>query len=744
MKKLYIILPLLILTSMLIAQWSSNPLENLKVTDSSYNEVIPKIDYGPEGDVWVSWFSSENGNYNVRIQRFNFNGEAQFNQEGILVSNNTQMSWLTNWDMKVDSENNAILSFLDIRTGDLDIYVYKISPEGNFVWGENGVALSNDATEDYTPCLEITDQNNVIVAWMSDVNIKLHKISSTGTVINTEPIIFSEEGFSFTWPQIFPQENDSFILKYAKDSGPMYAVTRHIFAQKYDTDLNPIWDNPVTITDQGGISSWTQIFSTASDGAGGFVICWYEDRDGDQMRNVYVQHVLADGNIAFTQNGIQPTSNFSMQHFYPITTYNQVTNDTYMIWTPTDANQDMRGLFVQKFDSSGNKIFSENGQAIINLGSNTPLAISANISENNLIVVFSEDIGGNSLNSKIKAFKLNDNGEHLWDTQFVTLKETQSSIVHPASTNLKNNQIILAWEDSRNNPENLYLQNINSNGTLGIQNNPTGIFGTISLNAGQALLTDVIINIDTYNFSPNASGYYSQELPAGTYSLTATLENYEPYTTQDIVITEGQMTELNIILEVIPVFNPPLNLSGEIIDDNVILNWESPANIPNSMTLTGYKIYKNDQSITNLIETTNYTDTDITLGNTYHYYITAIYTNPEGESDSSNVITLNYTNITDTIEIPQKTKLHNNYPNPFNPSTAISFDLSSENLVNIEIYNSKGQKIKSLINKTYAPGKYTLIWAGKDDYNKQVTSGIYFYKIKSGSYTHTKKMILMK
>ena len=94
-------------------------------------------------------------------------------------------------------------------------------------------------------------------------------------------------------------------------------------------------------------------------------------------------------------------------------------------------------------------------------------------------------------------------------------------------------------------------------------------------------------------------------------------------------------------------------------------------------------------------------------------------------------------------------KLKGNYPNPFNPTTTISFTLSNEQnqqneQTKLEIYNSKGQKIKTLIKEILPAGKHQVVWFGNDDNGKPVASGVYLYKIKSGRYTSTKKMILMK
>ena len=87
-----------------------------------------------------------------------------------------------------------------------------------------------------------------------------------------------------------------------------------------------------------------------------------------------------------------------------------------------------------------------------------------------------------------------------------------------------------------------------------------------------------------------------------------------------------------------------------------------------------------------------------------------------------------------------------NYPNPFNPETTISFSVTQTSpFVTLEIYNIKGQKVKTfIINTSTLRPINSMTWNGTDQNNKPVSSGIYFYKLKSGDFEKTKKMILMK
>jgi hypothetical protein len=107
-------------------------------------------------------------------------------------------------------------------------------------------------------------------------------------------------------------------------------------------------------------------------------------------------------------------------------------------------------------------------------------------------------------------------------------------------------------------------------------------------------------------------------------------------------------------------------------------------------------------------------------------------------------VTLNVVQTANEPTLPAITKLKGNYPNPFNPETTINFSLNEAGPVELAIYNIKGQKIKTLVNETLPAQNYNIVWNGRDDNNQQVSSGVYFYRMNTSTYTSTRKMILMK
>ena len=115
----------------------------------------------------------------------------------------------------------------------------------------------------------------------------------------------------------------------------------------------------------------------------------------------------------------------------------------------------------------------------------------------------------------------------------------------------------------------------------------------------------------------------------------------------------------------------------------------------------------------------------------------------EGNATTGTDFTLTFVVDGDDIIIAA-TKLNGNYPNPFNPITNIAYSIKDAGNVTIEVYNLRGQLVKTLVNSVKETGNHTAFWNGTDNSNKSVSSGIYFYKLKSGNYTNTKKMLLLK
>jgi hypothetical protein len=96
------------------------------------------------------------------------------------------------------------------------------------------------------------------------------------------------------------------------------------------------------------------------------------------------------------------------------------------------------------------------------------------------------------------------------------------------------------------------------------------------------------------------------------------------------------------------------------------------------------------------------------------------------------------------VSLPEGFALYQNYPNPFNPETDIRFYLPEPNHVSISIFNIRGEEIRRLVDSPYATGEHKIRWDGKDNNGNPVSSGVYLYRLKAGSFTEMKKMTLIR
>ncbi|RMG63591.1 MAG: CHRD domain-containing protein [Calditrichaeota bacterium] len=97
-----------------------------------------------------------------------------------------------------------------------------------------------------------------------------------------------------------------------------------------------------------------------------------------------------------------------------------------------------------------------------------------------------------------------------------------------------------------------------------------------------------------------------------------------------------------------------------------------------------------------------------------------------------------------TQAIPDAFALYANYPNPFNPTTTIRYDLKESVDVKLEIYNVLGEKVRTLVNAREAAGRKSVVWDGRNDRGQVVSSGIYIYRLQAGDFVQSRKMMLLK
>jgi hypothetical protein len=556
MKKFFFLILIALITPFISSgQWSTNPAVNNPISSATGEQAIPKIATCPNGDSYIGFFSMEGGNYNVRLQRLDAQGNILWTNNGILISNHPQMTWLTDWDMTADNANHAILTFQDIRNGgNNNVVAYRISPSGGFIWGADGIALSNSTAFNAAPKVCATAAGNAVFAWQADEVTIIQKVSPTGSLMWGSAGITLSGSEDYTWPQLLPVGTDEVILKYYLDSGSFPAITRHIYAQRYNAAGNPVWTNPAAVSTAGGLTAWTQVLPFISDGSDGFFIAWHDQRFGSgSPPKVYVQHINSSGQAVFTTNGVSVSSS-SYMLTEACLAFPPGSSDIYVFYNEIEPMfQSDWGIYGQKISSTGTKLWGNNGLVVIPVSEVQKYIVDARKSSSDVVVFYEEYL--DAVNIVLKATRLNTSGGFVWTPQQKDISTVVSEKVHPVVNEFANNQWIMSWEDNRNaGDRDIYAQNIQLNGDLGPYIPDEGtIQGTVTLIGGSATPDMVTVTAGDVTTNPDAAGFYSMVVPGGTYSVTGSLVGYIPDTVFNVVAVIGDTTSgVNLTLQGLP------------------------------------------------------------------------------------------------------------------------------------------------------------------------------------------------
>ena len=460
----------LILATSAWAQWSSDPAQNLALSNiPGADQVQPKLLPLPNNDWYVSWFNNNpndpppNG-YDVYYQLLDANGYEQFPHDGIAVARTT-LSSTEDYGLAIDNSGNAILAFLDDRRdpNNPQVTAAKMSATGQALWGPNGVALTFDPGSHNDPKVTVTSDGYIVVGWTTNNAVILQKLSPSGVPLWIGANAFQlgvtlqESGYDYTLSDLHAADNGSVIASFVRNHG--FGSNNYLYADKISSTGQVMWNAHVF---DGGSLQFGEFPYFTPDGSGGAVFSWYSNSPSLQ---VYAQHILTDGTEAFPHNGSVGSTNSSRVRVSPSVSYNPSTQETFLFWTEQDSLQSMGGVWGQKFNSSGARQWSDNGLTIVPLNNDSENWVE-NVQIGTGALVFWDDSPGYG-SGTIQAIKLDGSGNTVCP-QF-PVSTTSADKIRLAAGLASSGLSALAWEDDRNGENDIYIQNVNPDCSLGIE-----------------------------------------------------------------------------------------------------------------------------------------------------------------------------------------------------------------------------------------------------------------------------------
>ncbi|MBT6516699.1 MAG: T9SS type A sorting domain-containing protein [Candidatus Marinimicrobia bacterium] len=446
----------LLLTVVTSAQWSSDPASPQLLGSGVQAQVKATSD----GGVYVAWLT-DMGGYHVYLQRFDATGVAQFDDGGLLVSDNNNDSWIAVFHMNlaVDSDNNAIITVLDTRAGPWNVYAYKIAPDGSMLWGDDGVSVSNSSQTNYSPRLAVLPDNSVVVAWSpNSATVEIQRISSDGGLMWGDGILIEDNIESLMSPQPIVNSNGDALVQWIGQSGPVWAADSKIYLQKYDLDGNAQWDNPTVAVGPVVFPMGNWLQGIIADDTGGSFSAWTQFSGG--VQNAVFQHITGEGAIAWT-GGVDLSTNSSNLRMSPMLSVAEETQELMAVWKESNGSQSQRGIFAQRLDSSGNQLWGSNGVTMVALNSSYDyLDLSMAGFGEELISAYIQQSA--NMNGDIYANRLDAEGNLVWTGQTVTVTNSGTA-KSDMMVGKGPNCLFIAWTENGS----VYAHCLREDGTLG-------------------------------------------------------------------------------------------------------------------------------------------------------------------------------------------------------------------------------------------------------------------------------------
>ena len=701
-------------------------------------QVNPRIVKTSDNGVIIVWedFRLDTQNPDLFAQKISASGIKQWSEEGIALCT----AEFAQLGPRLASDNNGgcFVVWDDLRNGNapnVDIYAQHLSASGNALWEANGKAICIAPNEQSGSLIKVSN-NIVFINWMDirngSVGIYYQALTYEGTVL------LAVNGAEVFWGLSGDAPLDNYlILKRSSDVVIIWQDTRfandgyRLFFQFLNPDGSIDFEpngHPVTVS-VGGSQSTPSAVVTPDDQ---IAIVW-EDARGDNPK-VYAQLLSASGERLWGEQGMELTVNSPLRQKDPKVSY--YNGSLYFGWSGSDQVE--TSFFYHIYGQriyNGQKMWGPNGILI------STLAQSDLRNECTLYDLIDNYYVWHRINpalatQTIWVKRVAEDGSAMdgWQEEGIqtsNYNDWDAIQLFPKAHKTPEG-IFVMWRDLRNDYiQNYWGQHLAENGTY--LWNPVGV--NLNDNQREQEKASIVVNSSgiTFAWCENINGM--NDIMAQKYSFPG-----EPlWTNSGYYVVQRDSAQSDPCLVYFP-------------DGNYLISWADFLNIESDLyykyiTENGEMIGAPQGNVLCNASKSQYQPQTAILNNKA-YTVWA-----DGRSSGKTEILGLYaqklgngTPVTDvTIPPLQSLILHQNYPNPFNPETTISFTLKDPALsLKLNIYNIKGQLVKTLYDGALQKGQHSFVWNGTDETNCQVSSGVYFYRLSNGKESRQRKMVLMK
>ena len=579
---------------------------------------------------------------------------------------------------------------------DVGVIGQRINEFGDILWSEEGVAICIGKTKQHP--LAADGLGGAIVAWSrfkeTKFTILAQHLSPGGDLLwESKGMIVCEGTGDQENPRIARSGPGLFVIAWEDGRG----ADRDIYAQMLDDEGNILWTpagEPISL-DTGE----QELIGIVPDGTGGVILAWCDA--GGAESDIHAQRIDGSGSALWPAGGIAVCAEPGDQGPAVITV--DGFGGAIVAWQ--DTRGDAIDIYAQRVDRDGNRVWAPEGAVVCSAAKDQvrPAAIPDN--SGGAIIVWCDYRGEDA---DIFVQRINALGDGSWQQNGVALCSQPGNQLLPRITSDGGGGAIVTWQDQRETDWNIYAQRVTKGG--GIRWDEEGL---LICNAPYEQLVPAI--------APDGTG--------GAFMPWEDTRSGETDIFAQRIDGEGRI--VGKILE---------SYSAHLEGKSIVVKWtiSGGRRRPHFFVFRATSIYGPFEplliDIRSRERSYSFVDDDCREGQGYVYRV---------EMLSGNYRKLLFE--TPATMVPRKHLVEStNSPNPFNPSTTISYTLHDRMPVRLEIYDVSGRRIAKLVDEVQGPGEHRAHWDGKDSSGTPVTSGIYFYRIEAGDTSTSKKMILVR
>jgi hypothetical protein len=733
------------------AMWTGN---GVPVCTYSGTQTDPVVVSDGAGGAIVAWTDDRSGD-DIYAQRLDSLGDTLWTGDGVPICTDANQQ-----DTPViiaDGAGGAVIAWRDFRGGSQsDVYAQRVLSNGTVYWDTDGEAICTATNYQEAVRMVSDGVGGVYFVWQdrrngTDSDIWAQRVNPHGSpywTVDGSPVC-QESGWQYL-PQVCEDGYGGFVVTWYDDRG----ADLDIYAQRVTTSTAKLWTSggEAICTASGDQDSQ----AIAPNGNGGAIIAWRDDQGATE--HVYCQRIDGDGTIPWPTNGVRLCTFAIGVQRSPLVAGDDL-GGAIVSWI--DYRTTNEDVYCQRIDASGSIMWPSFGVPVSAAYDDQRFHVMASDGSGGAIIAWDDYRSAAQIQTQREVYAQRIEGNGYWG---YPAPEIASVNDIPGD---QGGYINLEWDASRLDP---FPELAISFYSMWRALNPAAAAALLKRGGATLVSSAADITFDTRDrvvrlgqlsgadyywelvATQDANGYehYAKTLST-PFDSTATSSEHQYYQVcahaSDPSVSWTSAPDSGYSVDNLAPAQPQ-NLTGDqsTLPIGLDMTWD-----PNTEDdLSHYAVYRGLSSdfvpgpgnrIAAPTDTTTFDD-GWTWDSGYYYKVSAIDIHGN-ESIFALLVPDGVTGTGDTA-VPRISFLSQNYPNPFTRVTSISFGTSEPGEVSLEVYDVSGRLVRVLVDGTRDANRYLETWDGRNANGTPVSSGIYFYKLKTVSFERSMKMLLVR